>query len=688
MFILNHAGYLSDMPELHIKFIAETRSLVDRSKCYAGQQCDSGSTTLIFHYDPLNFIEQEGVTPYIIFDVNDDEGNPLTYGPNSTPKFDGYRFDVPWDVTSRAKRYRVEYQLWFVKNNVTIDDETQIPHLDSSDYILSAVGGIALGNSIVGRNRCDPGCPTLPTTEPKLMGLMDIVLKHAVMLPVKMALNDETERLELTFNTYYGEVSQTLSLNVPYLDENDEVPAEFLPIIQSWFDSEGRFIATAQNIASSSLVYQSLEGKTDKVMAIPSWDSTFSYSVGAAVIGSDGAIYRATAPSMGVDPTSASGSWTRVLDLTSIVSGSLDSPSDSTVPSTSLLSDLLGTKLDKASVVDEWSEVPSSTSVPSERLVYSEMAGKAPADVVTDEWLDPHSSTRTPSERLVYEALDAKADKSNAIPVWDSETVYGYQAVVIFEGALYISSINGNVNHVPTLDTMYWSAVSSGSGGSGTVARGVFAQVIGNGEDTEYVVKHDLHTRNITAELRMADERAYVRSRISVVDDDTIRVTFTHAPSQDSIVVMVASYIASPNAVITTLGNGIDTSFEVEHSFGTYNVFAQLRDADTGLLVYSDITAISPSAVRVDFARPPDADSIVLCLAPCIPDSTTGGFTYTQSTPSAEWTINHGLNRVVAVYTTSLDGEEMSAWVKQDMTTLSSVTIRFSEPVSGIAYLR
>ena len=679
------------MTDIHFRYLSQTRTLQDRSQRYAGQQCDAGSTRLHFDYDPIGYLEMYGFTPYIVFNVIGPDGNPMVYGPNSASRFDGYRFDLPWDLTSRIKQARVEFQLFLVKPNVTVDDETDVPKLDSTDYELSSITGIAFRPSIVGKRRCDPGCPPLPTTEPNLMGLMDVFMDYGILVPVKAQYNESTRRLEMVFHTYYGDNDQTLELDVPVLSEDGTVEPEYLPIIQSWLAQDGTLQATQENIPSALLTYNALMQKSDKVRPIPDWVPSTAYEAGALVTWRN-VVYRAASASQGVEPQMGSTAWVRMLDLAQIATN-LDSPTAYTIPSSALLSSELDRKFDKADVIDEWNDTPSATQVPSEALVKSiieETQEQAQSQVI-DTWSPAPATDKAPSERLVLDAFSQKTDIDMAIPEWSDSVEYLYQSTVIYEGTVYISTANGNVGNIPGVDDLWWTPITSSGGsggGSGSAVGSTYMAVIGDGTNTEFVIEHPLATENVKVELRTSDSREYVRSTVQVLDEDRVKVSFRHAPASKGIVVFIMSYIASPDAIVTTLGNGTDTSFIVEHDWGTYNVIAQFRMVADGMLVYSDVTAINPSQVRVDFAYPPEQDSIVLCLAPCIPSSTVGGFTFTQSTPSDNWVINHGLNRVVAVYTMTLDGEEMSGYVKQDMTTLNSVTIQFSEPVTGVAYLR
>jgi hypothetical protein len=70
-----------------------------------------------------------------------------------------------------------------------------------------------------------------------------------------------------------------------------------------------------------------------------------------------------------------------------------------------------------------------------------------------------------------------------------------------------------------------------------------------------------------------------------------------------------------------------------------------------------------------------------------INNTSNGGaqFTYTQSTPSATWTITHGLGYIPNVYTVDTSGVNIIGNV--DSSTVSTLVLSFSKPVSGYAYL-
>jgi hypothetical protein len=65
--------------------------------------------------------------------------------------------------------------------------------------------------------------------------------------------------------------------------------------------------------------------------------------------------------------------------------------------------------------------------------------------------------------------------------------------------------------------------------------------------------------------------------------------------------------------------------------------------------------------------------------------SKSDNFTYTQSTPSATWVILHNLGYNPVVRTEDSTGLDIEGVITHD--TLNQLTILFSEPVSGKAYL-
>ena len=200
------------MTEVTRVFDVGNRRFLNVQRRYSGQQYDSLSTTLHFEYDPTDFLvtkhDGEKYYPYIWFNVLDDTGCPMVYGLDSTPRFDGYTFSIPWDVTSRIKSQRIEYQLYFVSDNYYVYDEAQRRYVESgtgTKYLLSPIDGIAIKPSISTKKKC--GCPPLmaPTTEPSVVGYINMWREKGLIGPVETSFNPDTGLYTLQFQTFSGE---------------------------------------------------------------------------------------------------------------------------------------------------------------------------------------------------------------------------------------------------------------------------------------------------------------------------------------------------------------------------------------------------------------------------------------------------------------------------------------------------
>lgn len=225
------------MTDLTRVFNPETRAMTNIQRRYAGQKYDDDSTTLHFEYtvDFLSLVIP-GIswTPYIIFNVPDDEGNPQVY------QFDGYAFTLNWDITSRVRKSRdLEYQLWFVKQMSHTDPETGLDVVDDTDYLLSEIDHILLKSSVPDhpkpKNIIDPEDLNVPpnppafspTLEPSIIGWIDEWKRKGVVIPVVQG-TDDNGRTTITFYNYDGSQSTTIYINAaPLVD--DKLPVEFIP---------------------------------------------------------------------------------------------------------------------------------------------------------------------------------------------------------------------------------------------------------------------------------------------------------------------------------------------------------------------------------------------------------------------------------------------------------------------------
>ena len=226
------------MTDLYRIFDKQTRSISTDRKSYGGQVFDSQSTHI--HFKLLNGgeawdFEAENYVPHIVFNVYDQNGNPYVYGPTSSPIFLGTDFTIPYEITSQARSLRVEYALWWVKAEVADNFNGTPEGLLYTEYLNSAVDGIAFRASCVKPPKPGCGCgsmPYAPTTAPSVIGPLEYFRSNAVIRPIgkEAHVNEfgEQQGYDLYFRTLSGEC-QELWLNVPVLTTEGKLDPKQLP---------------------------------------------------------------------------------------------------------------------------------------------------------------------------------------------------------------------------------------------------------------------------------------------------------------------------------------------------------------------------------------------------------------------------------------------------------------------------
>jgi hypothetical protein len=429
------------MTEITRIFNVDTRAITNVQRKYAGVSCDSLSTTMHFEYNPVNFLSGNDYVPYIMFNVHDDDGNPLIYGPESTPKFDGWTFQIPWDVTSRVKTQSVDYQLFFVKINVNYNPSTGVPHLDSTDYIISALDGIALKKSIQCKSDKRSCCPPMaPTTEPSVVGYINLWKEYGLVVEPDAEYNEDIDRVQVHFRTYNGNRDCTVTLDVPVLDEDGKIPLRFFDMVTRIL--EGGYYEETYQIPSAKAVWDFvMENFNPKSRGIPAWDSAKTYQDGA-VVEYRGAIYISchddntdnepkTSPQYYIDSEAKDPHWNMIAQYNIVLNAPTGIEGGSTVdvPSESLVMQMLVPKLDDSQVISSWDEYdPSKTGqdiqIISAKLSYDSIETKIDDSQIIRDWseLDPSKvgvDIQIPSALMVSDSLDSKLDDSQLVNDWN-----------------------------------------------------------------------------------------------------------------------------------------------------------------------------------------------------------------------------------------------------------------------------
>jgi len=665
--------------DIYRTYNTTTRSLTKTANAYAGQMGDSLSTRLHFEYDDLGYLNIHQA--FIVFAVYDKDGNPLVYGPTSTPSFNGLVFDIPWDVTSRITSRRLEYQLWFLAENVTWDGETW-GDLDRTTVTMSAVDGIAIKPSIGPKCGCNQ--PFLPTaTEPSVLGWIRLWQNVGLVSPVEQTFDGEG-RFTLVFHTYAGEPC-SVTLEVPALDHG-KIPAGMLNLINSEGESpEG---IDYQIMTTDAVEKYASDTYTPKTMSISVWDITREYAVGSTVIygTQPPGIYIALQSGAGHEPTEGESNlyWrfasASVINyIVTSVMGWSETPSDDKVPSEKLVKESLDEKVDKTQISSSWDDAGTG-KIPTTSMTKTALADKLDASKVTNVIMD--SNSYVPSGHAVLEGLATKTGILQAVPVWSESVMYEINSTVIESGRIYVSKLQQS-NHDPIEDVdpdtgrgTYWDLISGmggGGGGSGSVS-GLSIQ-FGDGVHTEYEILHNLGTYDVIYTIRETSApRDYVMANVRAISKSSVRVSLTSPPSDNALTINIIA-VSTPKYTtsvdIQTYTD--DLSWSYVNSTGSA-VLAQAFDASgdeiTGALTQNRSTSFTPV---LDTFQSTESGTLVVVK----------GGTYSAFSGQTTVIINHGMSAFVGVQTFDESGNEVFGAVTQNGS--NTAVVEFALSTSGYA---
>ena len=163
-----------------------------------GTNEDDSSLVLHISYTQEDYLDTH--TPYIIFDVKNDQGENIFYYPGSSPiSFDGVEFNVPAPVMRAVRNNYLRYVLAFTELNT---------HLDRVEFEQSALDVLEIPHSYVDSLLIRPGIPSGLSENATPMEWIEYMKRYAVFNPVQL---DEVNS-ELIFSSYSG-ATTTINLN-------------------------------------------------------------------------------------------------------------------------------------------------------------------------------------------------------------------------------------------------------------------------------------------------------------------------------------------------------------------------------------------------------------------------------------------------------------------------------------------
>ena len=110
--------------------------------------------------------------------------------------------------------------------------------------------------------------------------------------------------------------------------------------------------------------------------------------------------------------------------------------------------------------------------------------------------------------------------------VWMENFTYKKGSVVTYDGYIYVSLVDNNLGNVPDVTNLgpYWKL---------NIAGDAFTAILGNGNDREFTINHDLNAMDVTCTLQKDGE--FVFTTVKVVDEDNVKVIFRSPPEINSI---------------------------------------------------------------------------------------------------------------------------------------------------------
>ena len=170
-----------------------------------------------------------------------------------------------------------------------------------------------------------------------------------------------------------------------------------------------------------------------------------------------------------------------------------------------------------------------------------------------------------------------------------------------------------------------------------------YTQTIGNRTDSTYTITHGLGTRNVVVSIVDANS-PYSMSKVDweATTINTVTLNFANILSTNSRVVTIQS-VGSGELFTTTIGDAVNTEFEIDHNLGIFDTFAVIRNASSPYeVIEAQYFPITIKKSKVQFSSPPSLNSIVVSVfAPL------AGYVYSETIgddTNVDYTINHNLD--------------------------------------------
>ena len=406
---------------------AQTRLLLPKVKDVAGVIGDNNSTRLVFKI-PNGY--RTGWTKYIEFDCYVYREGIGDVHP-TYPLDENNSFLIPYEITQSNVGKEVDYNLKFVSEDGTITEKSELGTLYFRDSSVGTYVDPEPIVDIITRLYNEALCEVAYSEAPPVEG--------ANALP------------QLTFTPLNPSApSKTVTLNVPYLDQNGHILTRFIDkeiIVEIYrvASPDGLIELSAAQIPDMALIDDpSAQGQPyymdlymlvgDDPSNIDNWylihsDNPIYSSISATnatITNLD--VTNATATNLSgtnatISDLSATDATVSTLKVSSLGEGIMttNSSGEVSVDSTIDLSELhllddvtsnvqaqLDAKVDNTQIVTSWTNPTSNSNIPSETLTKTSLDAKLDDSQLVTAWSNEVLDTNIPSEKLTKDSLDAE----------------------------------------------------------------------------------------------------------------------------------------------------------------------------------------------------------------------------------------------------------------------------------------
>ena len=190
---------------------------------------------------------------------------------------------------------------------------------------------------------------------------------------------------------------------------------------------------------------------------------------------------------------------------------------------------------------------------------------------------------------------------------WVSNVTYRAGSVVTYNGFVYVSLIDDNLNNVPPLGGQSdenWMSNRGPMGPQGPPGEKVSAgdmvvRYIGDGFSKDFYVDHGLGTTKVIYSLQKG--KKYIDTDVEVAGENTLHVTFSTPPGPNEVTMMIYSGgILKDGTVHIHTQDTPSSVWSITHNLNRSQTICSVADMD-GIEIYGEIRNVSDNEIIIYF---------------------------------------------------------------------------------------